>query len=196
MASAGEHRDWSCTAGGNLSLSRSLFEATGGFDSTLLAYGSEDFELAYRAQKLGARFAFAAEGGGYHHRHEHTTLTRYLRNRRSAGSNDVTVAQRHPEIIDRLTLGLVTQPRTAVGRIGRVLAFDYPAAGDAVAHSLQLLSYALAGLRRRRSWNRLIDCLYEYWYFRGVADCLGDRAATAASLTRLRGSVALDEPPA
>jgi len=193
MAGAGERRDWSCTAGGNLSLSRSLFEATGGFDATLLVYGSEDFELTYRAQKLGARFAFVAEGGGYHHRREHTTLTQYLRNRRSAGRNDVAVAQRHPEIVDRLTLGLVTRPRTAVGRIGRVLAFDYPAAGDAVAHSLQLLSYALAGLRSRRSWNQLIDCLHEYWYFRGVADRLGDRAATTAHLARLRASVAADE---
>jgi hypothetical protein len=89
-------------------------------------------------------------------------------------------------MIDRMKLGLVDRPRGLVGRIGRVLAFDRPRTGDSMARGLLLVVWMLAVLRWRRPWNRLVDGLHQYWYFRGVADVVGDGPAVAALVDGLR----------
>jgi glycosyltransferase involved in cell wall biosynthesis len=180
--------DWFCMTGGNFSISTALFWKAGGFDTALVAYGSEDYEFGCRAQKVGACFTFLPEAGGYHHRHEHNSVESYLQNGRSIGHNDVHVACRHPEIVERIRLGLVTKPQTMLGRLGRTLAFDYPWFGDALAKGVLPAGNALLWLRLPRQWNRLIDCLYQYWYFRGVADTLGGYRVVVASLLQLRAS--------
>lgn len=180
--------DWFCMTGGNFSISTALFWKAGGFDTALVAYGSEDYEFGCRAQKVGAGFTFLPEAGGYHHRHENSSVEAYLQNGRSIGRNDVQVARRHPEVVNRIKLGLVTQPQTMAGRLGRTLAFDHPWFGDELAKGLLPVSNLLLWLRLPRQWNRLIDCLYQYWYFRGVADTLGSYRAVVAYLLRLKAS--------
>jgi GT2 family glycosyltransferase len=178
--------DWACMIGGNVSMPRPLFDRAGGFDTTIAGYGSEDYELGLRAQKAGAHFAFVPDAGGYHHRQDDDSLGTYLRRGRSVGRNDARLARRHPEIVDHLTLGRIDRPQTRAGRVARTLAFEQPGTGDALAHWLLLAGWVLASLRRRRRWNRLVDCLHQYWYFRGVADEVGGGDALAAYLVALR----------
>jgi GT2 family glycosyltransferase len=178
--------DWTCMTGGNVSMSRTLFEDTGGFDPSIGGYGSEDYEFALRAAKAGARFAFLPDAGGIHHRQDDDSLAAYLWRGRSMGRNDAALARRHPEMVDRLKLGLIDRPHSLLGRLGRTLAFDRPRAGDAAARGLLLVAWTLAAMRRRRHWNRLVDGLHQYWYFRGVADQVGDGCAVVALLDALR----------
>ena len=52
---------------GNFSVSRQLFERTGGFDEKLPCH--EDYELGYRLIAAGARFQFVPAAAGWHHEH-------------------------------------------------------------------------------------------------------------------------------
>jgi len=178
--------DWTCMTGGNVSMPRELFDEAGRFDTTIVGYGSEDYELGLRAQKAGAHFAFVAAAGAYHHHPDDDSLVAYLQRGRSVGRNDARLARRHPEMIDRLALARIDRPHTRIGRVARTLAFDRPGTGDAVARTLRVAGSVLASLRWRRRWNRLVDGLHEYWYFRGVADEVGGGAAVASYLAELR----------
>jgi len=165
-----------------------MFLEAGGFDTTLATYGGEDYELGCRLQKMGARFRFLPDAEGVHYAHENKTVAAYLARARSVGRNDAYIVNKHPEFLDRLNIGLVTRPRTALGRIARLFAFDCPQWGDPLVRGLGWISWCLEGLRARHAWNRLIDSLYQYWYFRGVSDALGNARATVTSLAKLHGT--------
>ncbi|MDO4918760.1 glycosyltransferase [Kocuria sp.] len=49
-----------------LAVDRALFERCGGFDETLVGYGGEDWDLAYRCWQLGARFRHVPGAGAWH----------------------------------------------------------------------------------------------------------------------------------
>jgi glycosyltransferase involved in cell wall biosynthesis len=178
--------DWRYAVGGNMSMSASLFASLGGFDDAIATYGGEDYELAIRAEVAGAVFVFAPDADGYHHRRDDHTLDDYLRNARSVGRNDAYIIARHSWVLDALPIGRVDRPRTKLGRLGRILALDHPVAGDAAVVVLRGAGALLAALRWSRPWNRLVDGLYEYWYWRGAGDALGDRAAVSVELASLR----------
>ncbi len=99
LRAAEKELDWTCMAGGNVAISKTLFQKTGGFDVWIAGYGGEDYEFGYRAQKAGARFVFLPDAGGYHYTHENTSLATYLQHARAKGRNDVGVTRRHPEMI-------------------------------------------------------------------------------------------------
>ena len=184
--------DWVWFIGGNFSISKALFESVGGFDGTLSRH--EDWEFGCRAQKTGARFVFMPKAGAYHYPHENRSLAQYLRNARSEGRSDVAITHRHPEIVDRLAIGRAAQPRTTLGRLGRWLAFDHPQAGDVAVNTLLIASYTLNRLRMHQPWNRLVDCIYDYWYLRGVAEGLGKGADVAAYIEHLRRAATSHSP--
>lgn len=52
--------------GGNLGISRALFEEVGGFDESFTAYGGEDTEFGYRVQNRGGLLAPAPEAFAWH----------------------------------------------------------------------------------------------------------------------------------
>ncbi|MEO8604993.1 MAG: glycosyltransferase family 2 protein [bacterium] len=178
--------DWHCMTGGNMSTSTALFQCLGGFDAGIVSYGGEDYEFGCRAQKAGAEFRLLAEAGGYHHRDENSSFAEYLQRGRSAGRNDVDVVRRPPEVLDRVPLGLLTRPQRLSGRLGRTLAFDYPRLGDELAQALRGVCVRLEWLRLRRIRNRLVDRLYQHWYYRVVAGRVGDGAARVAFVASVR----------
>ncbi|RLY94467.1 glycosyltransferase [Kocuria tytonicola] len=49
-----------------LAVDRALFERCGGFDETLVGYGGEDWDLAYRCRQLGAQFIHVPGAGAWH----------------------------------------------------------------------------------------------------------------------------------
>jgi hypothetical protein len=174
--------------GGNCSMPRALFLDAGGCDPSFVKYGGVDYELSYRLQKVGAYFRFLPDAEGFHYVHENKPIMAYLGNGRSAGRNAVYIVGKHPAIIDRLRIGLVLQPQTLLGRVARTLAFDYPQLGDVLTNGLQWAGSVLEWLRLRHAWNRLMDCLYQYWYFRGVRDALGSYRAIVTYLTKLKAA--------
>jgi len=180
--------DWLSSTGGNMSVTAALFARAGGFDRELVTYGSEDWEFGIRAQTLGARFVFLPDAGGYHHGHEHSSVAGYLRNAQSAGRNDVGITRRHPQALQAVMLNRADRPQTPSGRLGRWLAFDHPRVGDVLAGILLHVGHVLACVRWDRGWNRLMDGLHQYWYFRGAGIEIGDRRAIAAQLSAIRHS--------
>jgi GT2 family glycosyltransferase len=186
LAEGRERLDWSCMLGGNFSIAKELFLEVEGFDTTLRAYGGEDYEFGYRAQQRGAHFRFLADAGGFHYVHENKSLAAYLRGERSRGRNAVFIIKKHPEMVDRLRLGLIARPRTKLGRIARRLAFDYPQWGDSCVKGIECLCLGLARMRARQAWNRLMDCVSQYWYFRGAGEALGNYQETVTFLLQLQ----------
>jgi GT2 family glycosyltransferase len=170
--------------GGNFSIRKDLFEHVGGFDTAFSRY--QDMEFAYRAEKHGARLIFLPAAGAYHYAYENRSLMQYLRITRTDGRTNVLIARRYPETFEKFPIARAARPRTALGHLARWLAFDHPRAGDLAANGLLLAGYALTGLRMQKAWNDLMDCLRDYWYFRGVADELGNRAALASYFSQLR----------
>ena len=188
-----ETLDWTCIAGGNVSVRKALVEKTGGFDISIVSYGGEDYEFAYRAQWAGARFVFVPAAAGYHYGNENVSVASYLRHARLKGRNDVEVARKHPKMVRGLGLGRLLGLHSMRGRLGRSLALDHPQVGDPIAHGLALGGNVLVWLRLHSAWNRLFDYLYSYWYFRGAGDGLGPGAKVAEYVTDLKRAAADDE---
>jgi len=180
MRDAGHRFTYSDLLSGNFSLSRQLFERSGGFDETLHCH--EDYELGYRLIAGGARFHFAPAAAGWHH--EHTDLARALRRKRDEGRADVALARRYPELTAALPLARPVTHLTRRGRALRYLAVAHPGTGDAVEALCRKLLGVLETARLRTRWRRLLDDLLSYWYWRGVGESLGGASArelTAAS---------------
>ena len=174
MRDPGHRFTYSDLLSGNFSLSRQLFERSGGFDETLHCH--EDYELGYRLIAAGARFQFAPAAAGWHH--EHTDLARALRRKHDEGRADVVLARRYPELTAVLPLARPTSHLTRRGRVLRHLAVAHPGLGDAVEALCRKLLGILETARLRTRWRRLLDDLLSYWYWRGIGESLGGSSAS------------------
>ena len=174
MRDPGHRFTYSDLLSGNFSLSRELFERSGGFDETLRCH--EDYELGYRLITAGACFRFAPAAAGWHH--EHTDLPRALRRKRDEGRADVALARRYPELIPALPLARPLTHLTRRGRLLRHLAVAHSGPGDALEALCRKLLARLEAARLRTRWRRLLDDLLSYWYWRGVGEALGGTSAS------------------
>jgi len=158
---------------GNFSLEASLFARVGGFDPELWCH--EDYELGVRLLKAGANFTFTAEALGYHH--ETVDVGRALQRKYQEGRADVLLGARHPELRAQLPLAQIERLPLLLSLILRSLVFSQRVMGDALVMPLPHLLNLLERLQLYRSWRRLLDGLYGYWYWRGVAAEVGNRQA-------------------
>lgn len=85
----------------NISLSRSLFLESGGFDEDFREYGWEDIELSLRLKKRGLRLVYAPGAVARHH--HPTTLRSFLKRQRRVGYSAWTFYLKHPEMGDFLS---------------------------------------------------------------------------------------------
>ena len=185
---AGEpgHRfSYSDLLSGNFSITRRLFELVGGFDESLRCH--EDYELGMRLISAGARLRFVPAAAGWHH--ERTDLSRALQRKRDEGRADVVLARRHPFLAPVLPFSAPHRHLTRRGRLLKRLAPTRPEVGDALEACCRTMLALLERLRLRGRWRRLLDDLLAYWYWRGVAEGLGDEP-----LPSLRTSVPQPEP--
>jgi GT2 family glycosyltransferase len=169
MRDPGHRFTYSDLLSGNFSMSRQLFEQSGGFDETLHCH--EDYELGYRLIAAGARFQFAPAATGWHH--EHTDLARALRRKHDEGRADAALARRYPELRAVLPLARPITHLTRRGRLLRYLAVAHPRSGDAVEALCRRLLGVLEAARLRTRWRRLLDDLLSYWYWRGIGESPG-----------------------
>lgn len=80
----------------NLSISRSFFWESGGFDEGFQEYGWEDIELGHRLQQLGMHLVFQREAIAYHH--HPTSFRSFVQRQRKVGSSAWRFYQMHPEL--------------------------------------------------------------------------------------------------
>jgi glycosyltransferase involved in cell wall biosynthesis len=158
---------------GNLSIGRELWSQVGGFDSAYRDCGGEDYELGVRLLKVGATLAFAAGARGDHG--DLRDLDRSFQRSRQDGRADVLLAQRHPELRPALMLSRLETSPSSRYRLVRTLAFRSPSVGDSLAAGLRRVLDALERARLRHHWQRISGVVRAYWYWRGVAEQVGDQ---------------------
>jgi GT2 family glycosyltransferase len=150
---------------GNFSLSAELFHKVGGFDAGFTCH--EDYELGVRLHKAGAPFIFVSEAMGYHQ--EATDLDRALYRKYQEGQADVQLGRRYPELRPTLMMTQLYRYSLLPSRIMRFFALNWPFAGDLLLWTIQSSLRLWEGLRLRGTWQRIVDGLLGYWYWRGVA---------------------------
>ncbi len=86
----------------NLSLSRALFLASGGFDEEFQEYGWEDTELSLRLHGLGMRIVYNRRAVADHH--HPTSVASFVRRQRKVGYSAWTFYRKHPEMASFLNV--------------------------------------------------------------------------------------------
>lgn len=166
---------------GNASVSLDAVRRVGGFDRRYLR--AEDVELALRLQRAGMQFHFAPRAGALHVADR--SYSAWLRAAYQYGHNDVAltagqtshslkrvsqnITRRHPALQAAVRLGLKYPGlRPIVGAAARIVASSAPSVGP----------------RRIAHWACSIAFNFEYW--QGVSDALGDRSTALALFERPR----------
>jgi glycosyltransferase involved in cell wall biosynthesis len=185
-------------ASGNISLTRSFFLSSGGFDADFRRR-SEDPELGIRLLRRGARPAFCP---GARARHElDTRLTTGLRHAREVGEYDVLLVRKHPEVAPRIGgLSALLRPAREGISSRALLAYRHPEVTDRLARSTLPLLGLYERLRLRKQWHGVISALLAHSYMLGLRDALpayDDLLAFVAAVSRCEYDevlpVALDE---
>jgi GT2 family glycosyltransferase len=169
------HRFTACDVfGGNLSLPRTLFEATGGFDETFVnLHSAEDYELAVRL--LRRRVPIQLVRGAEARHHDQPTFARALARAEADGRAHVLLVRRHAELLSVLPVGAPVPGR--LRHVAWELGWSRPRAASlliwGVRGGVRLGErWRLRGLRRR-----LAALLHDDAYWRGVRAEVGSRAA-------------------
>lgn len=155
---------------GNLSLEAETFTNTGGFDQKLNVH--EDYEFGIRLLKAGMTFVFVDKAIAWHH--ECSDLNRVLERKYHEGQANILIGRRYPDVINALPLASMMARQSRTWRIVKLLAFQFPQLGDGFALFFRYLLIPLEGMRMRGKWNRLLNILLGYWYYRGIATELKD----------------------
>ena len=143
---------------GNLSLSRELFDAVGGFDIGFSTYGSEDTELGARLLLSGAALRLVPGVHAWHH--ARLDVAEHVRRGGEEARSHARLVARHPELAPFTPLSRA--PRSRIARFGRraprrahllgVLAARAVPAADAV--QLRRLACRLLAAARDESYWR------------------------------------------
>jgi GT2 family glycosyltransferase len=150
---------------GNFSIKRKLFFGVGGFDERFThEHSGEDYELAIRLLKVGARFSYAPSATAIHK--DNPTIERFLHRGFADGQAHAIIARKHPETLVRLPLASAL---TAKRRV-------WSHRPTAIRTPMLLLPIAKA-LKLRRLWRRFLGRAYERVYWSGVLTELGSSAA-------------------
>jgi len=160
---------------GNLSIASGLFEELGGFDETV-GGAHEDYELGVRLIKAGVQFVYVPAAIGWHHEHETMTMAGSFRRAKKEGHADVIIGRLHPEVRFDL-FGAFEDSEDGYYRRLRYLLFLRPWLGKALARLAVGVLAILEGLRMRHRWRGLYGALFNYWYWRGVAEEIGSESA-------------------
>ena len=167
---------------GTCAFRRDAFLAVGGFDESFPAQSAEDVELAFRLAAHGARFAFNAKAGVFHHHADR--LWQYLVKKARYGYFRIAVYRRYPNktLGDSYTppsMGLQIGLAGTVGLVGMFAAIGAPLAGYALAAVLaSFLVTTLPLVRRAGLRQPVLACLVPLLVFaRATAQGLGIAAA-------------------
>lgn len=91
----------------NLSLNRTFFLNSGGFDEDFREYGWEDIELGWRLKKSGMRLVYNPQAISYHF--HPTSLAEFIERQKRVGRSAWTFYEKHPEMAEFLNLRQLPQ---------------------------------------------------------------------------------------
>lgn len=156
------------SVGGNVSLARSLFVSSGGFDERFRR--RQERELGIRMLERGVRFEYQASIRGRHYFDPHFETK--LRQTRREASLDVVIGRKHPHAKARLLLAGMTRPNARGMSARAFLAYRYPEESERVARAALSLLDALEAARLRKPWLALTAKLLGHAYLLGLRDAL------------------------
>jgi GT2 family glycosyltransferase len=160
-------------ASANVSLRRSFFLSSGGFDEEFRRR-NEERELGIRLLARGARLRFWPAM-----RAQHELDTRFsteLRHIREVAKSDVLLARKHPEVKSRLGgVAALRRPGPAPLSARALFAYLHPRASARLAVLGLPALDALEALRLRKQWHALMSALLTHSYVLGLEDALSDR---------------------
>ena len=93
--------DFSCFHTGNVSTTRDMLNAVGGFDERFAVYGMEDIELGYRLERMGSTMMSAPDAVGTHI--YSPTFAQFTERCEQAGFSLGLMVNLHPELRNRFT---------------------------------------------------------------------------------------------
>jgi glycosyltransferase involved in cell wall biosynthesis/peptidoglycan/xylan/chitin deacetylase (PgdA/CDA1 family) len=153
---------WSDGYGGNLSVSRTIFNEIGGFAPDIRR--SHDIELAYRLEQHGLKFTYLPKAIG--RQVEHKKARELFEDAAKSGAAWVTLCQRHPAMLPEL-LGPLGSSSVREALLREFFWF--------CRISPQFLS-RLGSFLEKTSWgNKWYRFLFIYGYWRGVRQAIPDK---------------------
>lgn len=160
---------------GHCSIRRRSFDRVGGFDEALRCH--EDFDFGYRALQLGLSIRRVPGADARHH--DGSALRKILARKRDEGRAGVQLVERHPALRGALPLGLPPF-NSRLARLVQRSAVSGGRAGEVVPMACAAAMRLFETLRMRDKWRVALERAMDYWYWRGVAEQAGSRAAVDA----------------
>jgi serine acetyltransferase/glycosyltransferase involved in cell wall biosynthesis len=154
---------------GNVSFLKTDYLDVGGFDPALRL--SEDLELGLRLDERGAEFVLSNDAWA-RHESDHASLKKWMRRSVTYGSNDLHLAQKHPDLRSASPWRFVLQVNP-ISRPFLLFAALAPNLSAAIAWTAMWVSMALGGLGLERVALFGGTFAYGVQYFRGVRRGLG-----------------------
>lgn len=161
---------------GNVSFTRALYEAVGGFDATLRL--SEDAELGLRFERAGASIRFADDAWSEHWS-DHTSLRGWIDRSIAYGRVDSRVAAKHPDDAGANPWRFLDDVNPISRPLLR-LAVAWPALGRLLARLVLAVAQVLATIGGERLAVIATTLAYGLLYYVGVRDAAGSFAAARA----------------
>ncbi len=150
----------------NFSISRDIFQELGGFDERFQTSG--DYEFGVRALQNRLRLHLVADAVSF--QHGSPDLEAELALARSEGSCNVLLAQKHPEVINRLRVS--HEPYTRLRRTLRKWLWSQPVLSWLTLRSLTKGLKLTESLGLAKYWSKLFELLRDYYFWLGVKDVL------------------------
>lgn len=158
---------------GNVSMSRQLFEAAGGFDARFPGASTEDYELGVRLLRQRASFYFVPAAFSFHH--ESISAESSLRRAFADGRGHALLSQKHPELFWEFR---ISQPSSSLWLFPSwYIMWQAPALLKPLVWILMKLVKITKAVRMRGLVDRFYGLLEGYAYWTGVRTELKSLAA-------------------
>ena len=156
---------------GNVSMSRYLFEAAGGFNEDFRGYVCEDYDLGMRLLRNGANFRFVQEAAGMHIADFSTE--RLLNRAFREGSSHIKLVRKYPELITAFPIS-----KPIYGLHSKILRFPMD-----LSQIMRIPLFFFEKLSLKALWKKNYDFLWTYRYWLGAKKELGSLREIQCLLT-------------
>jgi GT2 family glycosyltransferase len=158
---------------GNLMVPRAVFEGIGGFDERFEGYGGEDTDFGIRLVTAGIPLRYAPSAVAEHRFGASWPV--WINRVRALAAGTILLAEKHPRWAREFPAGQA-EPSSVLRRHGAWLAWKAPWLGLLVVPPLLALGILLDAANLDRSWQRVNRVVYDFQYWSGVRDRVGDEA--------------------
>ncbi len=169
--------------GGNFVVPRNVFEKNGGFDESFVRYGGEDTDLGFRLHAAAVPLRYEPRAIVEHR--FGTSWSVWVRRVRPQGASMIVIMLRHPAARYYPEEWL---PARILRRKGAWLAWRAPLLGRAIVLPLLVAGQLLDAAGLDRPWQRVNRLVYDYHFWIGVRDVIGDLRDWERFLAEMRSA--------